>query len=205
MGRDGELRRAIQGGTMKAVTMSMIAAPVAAMTLVKAALLSGVLLTLAPGAVLGADVPKKGTTSYTSHYVFRPLGAMDVPGVGKVTSLEMVGPVENTKGEAMFDKMQARCFAVNVDSGAQKWINGACTMTDADGDLVFSTFDTRDLDKSQPDMNCGTHIITGGTGKYAGITGKEPFSCISKPTPAGEAAGVTAVDIPHNTTWEIKG
>jgi hypothetical protein len=30
----------------------------------------------------------------------------------------------------------------------------------------FSTFDTRDLDKSQPDMNCGTHIITGGTGKY---------------------------------------
>jgi len=54
-------------------------------------------------------------------------------------------------------------------------------------------------------MNCGTHIITGGTGKYSGITGKEPFSCISKPTPAGEAAGVTAVDIPHNTTWEIKG
>jgi len=74
-------------------------------------------------------------------------------------------------------------------------------MTDADGDLVFSTFDTRDLDKSQPEMNCGTHIITGGTGKYAGITGKEPFSCITKPTPAG----ASAMDIPHNTTWEIKG
>jgi hypothetical protein len=36
---------------------------------------------------------------------------------------------------------------------------------------IFSTFDTRDLDKSQPQMNCGTHIITGGTGKCKGITG----------------------------------
>jgi hypothetical protein len=36
---------------------------------------------------------------------------------------------------------------------------------------IFSSFDTRDLDKSQPQMNCGTHIITGGTGKCKGITG----------------------------------
>ena len=71
-------------------------------------------------------------------------------------------------------------------------------------DIVFSTFDTRDLDKSQPEMDCGTHIITGGTGKYAGITGREPFKCITKPTPAGEPSGSFAIDIPHNTTWEIK-
>jgi hypothetical protein len=47
-------------------------------------------------------------------------------------------------------------------------------LTDNDGDQIFSTFDTRDIDKSQPQMNCGTHIITGGTGKYKGITGSEP-------------------------------
>jgi hypothetical protein len=67
---------------------------------------------------------------------------------------------------------------------------------------VFSTFDTRDLDKSQPDMDCGTHVITGGTGKYAGITGKEPFKCIKLPALAG-SGGYFAMDIPHNTTWEI--
>ena len=39
-------------------------------------------------------------------------------------------------------------------------------LADNDGDKIFSTFDTRDLDKSQPEMDCGTHIITGGTGKY---------------------------------------
>jgi hypothetical protein len=53
-------------------------------------------------------------------------------------------------------------------------------------------------------MDCGTHIITGGTGKYAGITGREPFSCVSKPTPAGAPSGSFAMDIAHNTTWQIQ-
>ena len=168
------------------------------------ALFSGALMALAPGVVLAKPIAKKGTTSYTAHYVIRPLGTIDVPGVGKVSAEELVGPTENTKGDAIFDKMKARCFAVSAESGGKKWRDGACTMTDSDGDLVFSTFDTRDLDKSQPKMDCGTHIITGGTGKYKGITGREPFACITKPTPAGEPPGSTAMDIPHNTTWEIK-
>jgi hypothetical protein len=67
----------------------------------------------------------------------------------------------------------------------------------------FSTFDTRDLDKSQAKMDCGTHIITGGTGKYKGITGSEPFACVNMPALAG-AGDYFAMDIPHNTSWEIK-
>ena len=45
--------------------------------------------------------------------------------------------------------------------------------------------------------------MTGGTGKYKGITGSEPFACNAMPTLAG-AGGYTAMDIPHNTSWEIK-
>jgi hypothetical protein len=84
-----------------------------------------------------------------------------------------------------------------------KDINGACVLADSDGDKIFSTFDTRDLDKSQPKMDCGTHIITGGTGKYKGITGSEPFACITMPALAG-SGDYFAMDIPHNTSWEIK-
>jgi hypothetical protein len=73
-------------------------------------------------------------------------------------------------------KMKAKCTAVSIDSAGKKYIDGACQLTDSDGGIVFSAFDTRDLDKSQPEMDCGTHIITGGTGKYAGITGREPFT-----------------------------
>jgi hypothetical protein len=52
-------------------------------------------------------------------------------------------------------------------------------------------------------LKCGTHIITGGTGKYKGITGSEPFACNAMPNLAG-AGGYTSMDIPHNTSWEIK-
>ena len=79
----------------------------------------------------------------------------------------------------MLDKMSAHCTALSVASGDKKYIDGACVLADSDGDKIFSTFDTRDLDKSQPEMDCGTHIITGGTGKYKGITGSEPFACIA--------------------------
>jgi hypothetical protein len=103
----------------------------------------------------------------------------------------------------MLDKMSARCTALSVDSGAKKYIDGACVLADVDGDKIFSTFDTRDLDKSQPEMDCGTHIITGGTGKYAGITGSEPFACVTMPNHAG-AGNYTAMDNPHNTSWENK-
>jgi hypothetical protein len=185
------------------LNLSVIAAPAAGMTFVNTALLSGVLMAFVSGTALGQSVEKKGTTPYVTHFIFRPVLDLDVPGLGKATALEAVGTTQNMKGEKMLDKMSARCAALSVASGDKKYIDGACVLADNDGDKIFSTFDTRDVDKSQPQMDCGTHIITGGTGKYAGITGREPFTCISMPALAG-AGGYTAMDIPHNTTWEIK-
>ena len=173
------------------------------MTLVKTAILSGALVAIAPGINLADLIEKKGTSPYVTHFIFRPVQSLEVSGLGTATLLEAVGTTQNIKGEKMFDKMSARCTALSVDSGAKKYIDGACVLADADGDKIFSTFDTRDVDKPQPSMGCGTHIITGGTGKYAGITGSEPFACNAMPALAG-AGGYTAMDIPHNTTWEIK-
>ena len=188
---------------MKLMDLSLIAAPAAAMPFVKTALLTGVLIAFAPGGVMGQQMPKKGTTPYATHFIFRPLMSIDIPGLGTATSLEAVGTTQNLKGEKMLDKMSAHCAALSVASGDKKYIDGACVLADSDGDKIFSTFDTRDLDKSQPKMDCGTHIITGGTGKYKGITGSEPFACIAMPALSGPG-GYFAMDIPHNTTWEIK-
>lgn len=181
----------------------MFGTSTAAMTLAKTALISGALMALASGAVMGEPIAKSGNTSYVTHFIFRPVASMDVGELGKSTLLEAVGTTQNLKGEPMFDKMSARCTALNVASGDKKYIDGACVLADADGDKIFSTFDTRDLDKAQADMNCGTHVITGGTGKYKGITGTEPFACQAMPALAGTGE-YTALDIPHNTTWEIK-
>jgi hypothetical protein len=182
---------------------TIVAARAAKMTLVRTALLSGVLVAYAPLIVLADPTEKKGTTPYVTHFIFRPVQSLEVPGLGTATLLEALGTTQNMRGEKMLDKMSARCVALNVSSGDKKYIDGACVLADADGDKIFSTFDTRDLDKSQPQMNCGTHIITGGTGKYKGITGSEPFACITMPALAG-SGGYFAMDIPHNTAWEIK-
>ena len=118
--------------------------------------------------------------------------------------MNAAGTTENMKGEKMLDKMAARCVAINIDTGPKTYIDGACVLADSDGDKIFSTFDTREVDKSTGDKGaCGTHILTGGTGKYAGITGKEVFSCEGMPALAGDG-GYTSLDIPHVTTWEIK-
>jgi hypothetical protein len=188
---------------MKHLNLTMNTAPSTAMTLAKTAFFSGVLIALAPGAAPGAEIEKKGTTPYVTHFIFRPLMNVDVSGLGTATSLEAVGTTQNMKGEKMLDKMSARCLAMSIASGDKQYIDGACVLADSDGDKIFSTFDTRDVDKSQPDFGCGTHIITGGTGKYKGITGREPFACNAMPALAG-SEGYTAMDIPHNTTWEIK-
>ena len=171
---------------------------------VKATLALGTLIAFSHSPVL-AEPPmaKSGTTPYTTHFVFHPKSVVDIPGVGKAVALEASGPTENTAGGTMLDKMTAKCAAISIESGGKKWIDGACALTDSAGDVIFSTFDTRDLDKTQPKMDCGTHTITGGTGKYKGISGREPFACISKETPAGEPAGSFAIDIPHNSTWKI--
>ena len=73
---------------------------------------------------------KKGTTPYVTHFIFRPLMSLDVPGLGTATTLEAVGTTQNMKGEKMLDKMSARCVALNVASGDKKYIDGACVLAD---------------------------------------------------------------------------
>ena len=80
-------------------------------------LFSGALIAVAPAVVLAESIPKKGATSYVTHFVFHPLSSIDVPGAGKAISLEAVGPTVNMKGEKMLDKMKAKCTAVSIDAG----------------------------------------------------------------------------------------
>ena len=188
---------------MKSIYLSTVFTSTAAWKLANTAAFVAVLVAIAPAAVQSEPLEKKGTTPYVTHFIFRPLMTIDTAELGKATTLEAVGTTQNLKGEKMLDKMSARCVALNVASGDKKYIDGACVLADSDGDKIFSTFDTRDLDKSRPKMDCGTHIITGGTGKYKGITGSEPFACIAMPALAGSGE-YFAMDIPHNTSWEIK-
>lgn len=160
-------------------------------------------ITLWSGSALGADWPKQGTTNYVIHYVMKPINTISVDNLGKAVALEMVGTTANLEGKAFMDKMIAHCVAIQIDSGMAKYMNGGCTMTDKDGDRIFTTFDTRELEGALPRFGCGTHTITNGSGKYKGITGKEPFNCLILPTSA-PGQGWSGMDIEHQMNYKFQ-
>ena len=75
------------------------------------------LVAFTSGSVVAQPMEKKGTTPYVTHFIFRPLMSIDIPGLGTATNLEAVGTTQNMKGEKMLDKMSARCAALSVASG----------------------------------------------------------------------------------------
>ena len=96
----------------------------------KTALLSVLLMAFTPGAVLGQAIEKKGTTPYVTHFIFRPLMSLEIPGLGTATALEAVGTTQNMKGEKMLDKMSAQCTALNVDRATRNTLTApACWPT----------------------------------------------------------------------------
>ena len=59
------------------------------------------LMVFLPGFAVAQPIEKKGTTPYVTHFIFRPLMSIDIPGLGTATNLEAVGTTQNMKGEKM--------------------------------------------------------------------------------------------------------
>ena len=62
----------------------------------------------------------------------------------------------------------AECIGVSTSDSKGSQLDGTCLNTDADGDKYKSTFSRTN---NQGQMNPGTQIYTGLTGKYLGVTG----------------------------------
>ena len=158
-------------------------------SLIATVILSGALVALSGSVQAEAAMSEQERYDPLRHAFHLPTRAEPGDSGGRHCHLlEAVGTTQNLKGEPMLDKMAARCTALNVELGDKKYIDGACALTDKDGDVIFSTFDTRDLDASQPDMKCGTHIITGGSGKYAGSPDASPLPAMTCPNWLEQAA-----------------
>lgn len=173
-------------------------------TILWAALSLGAFVTYAPTPAAAEDA-KKGNASFTIHYIYHPTGYAEVANIGKVTTFEASGPTENIKGEMppFKDAFKNKCHMVSVVAAGKNWTEGACVTADGDGDLVFATFDSRNQDASQPKLNCGSYILTGGTGKFKGLSGSGAYSCAMAEAPKGEPAGSFAMDISHVENWQM--
>jgi hypothetical protein len=104
---------------------------------------------------------------------------------------ELTGLSRNDKGSGMFHNLGMRCwgFIDIIDSKASSI--GRCVEADAEGDQIFSTFENK--------AGVGAHTLTGGTGKYAGISGQQAFSSVSI---VKGPDGVSVMTIALKATWQ---
>ncbi|SAL80835.1 hypothetical protein [Caballeronia telluris] len=137
-----------------------------------------------------ASLPREGTTSYTAYFTSH-LVAKQTLGTNDNTSIrEVLGITRNSEGKPYFDSLAVRCLLYVQNLAGKVAGQGNCVETDADGDKIFSTFD----------YTSKVHVLTGGTGKYEGITGNAPFTF--KPLQApGIDEGAAIVD--HKVSWHF--
>jgi hypothetical protein len=116
-----------------------------------------------------------------SAYATNP-GAVDVT-ITDVTTAESIETADDQTvfaldqlvvltGEGVLNNTTGRCLALEVADNATgaSTTNGFCTFVDANGDKIFEEFEiSRD---SLSGEASGTGTITGGTGRYEGISGE---------------------------------
>jgi hypothetical protein len=107
------------------------------------------------------------------------------------------------KGEKIFDKMSAHCVALSVEAGDKKYIDGACVLADSDGDKIFSTFDTRDVDRAQPDRSCGT-LSSRAAPARTRASSEKSRSLVWPCPPWLVPAAISRWTFRTTHTWEIK-
>jgi hypothetical protein len=145
------------------------------------------LLAATPGA--SAVLSPNGATSYIAEAVGRVIDVAELGQGETETLVELTGLTQNTLGQSTFDKMRAHCLISFTAGGGKSSAVGACSETDGDGDILFSSF------------NGEAGKLLGGTGKYAGMTGSVVF--FLKPEPSSEE-GKIAFSMKHDVTWAQK-
>lgn len=112
------------------------------------------------------SIPNRGTTTYVTYYTGLALANLDMSDTGDALLIELFGITRNMDEQKLFNDMSVHCLCYRVDGSGRIGGSGACTMTDKDGDQVYTTFD----------VTAQVHTLIGGSGKYKGISGAAPYT-----------------------------
>jgi hypothetical protein len=147
---------------------------------------------------IAADLPKQGTDSFTNVWVAHPANIMQ-QGSRTFLTFEINGVARNDGGAPMFNLFGMRCIGLWETPGKETWNDrGTCTYTDKDGDNIFATFGGKTDEKG---VERGTYEVTGGTGKFAGITGSGEYLDPHAPIKAEDKALRGAVS--NKISWKL--
>ena len=142
------------------------------MRIALAAVTVGVALSVVGSSAYSQQLPKSGSISF--HTGFKYAADVTSPAdkyvLGRGNS---TGVTFNDKGSGPLHLGPANCFEgfLLIDGHGKDM--GFCAFGDPDGDRIFTEY-TGTL---APDGASGTNVVTGGTGKYAGIRGSGPWKC----------------------------
>ncbi len=130
---------------------------------------------LLPFTVRAGEMPKQGSETYTNVWVLTS-GSMMKVGEGSVQTFTLDGIDTNDEG-GLFDKLGGHCLGIYGMVAKKEFARVVCVKTDKDGDQIFE-------DATSTGGSSGKTVLTGGTGKYAGITGDDDytFQIIKSPT-----------------------
>lgn len=143
---------------------------------------------------IAADLPRQGEDSYTIEFITVSSRSMKISD-RTVYLDEFSGVSRNDKGAGMFHRMGVRCLGLHEGGSPQAVSRGTCTDTDADGDQIFSTYESRAVDGKPSRF----HTFVGGTGKYAGMTGRAEYSLV----PIKSSDGTVMFSVAHRASWKL--
>ncbi|MGA2468927.1 MAG: hypothetical protein ABSH06_31895 [Thermodesulfobacteriota bacterium] len=150
-------------------------------------LILGIVLLAVFGPDAKAQIPKEGTTSFTSAYSGTlktlPMGQEHVQ-----VTYEIMGVLIGDTPEDLRHNTSFRCLgALHIVKGEYNDDSGFCVETRPDGDQIFSAYKGAG---KLGGMEKGTSTIIGGTGKLVGIQGSGEFTGIFlRPAAEGTVQG----------------
>ena len=121
---------------------------------------------------IAADLPKEGTFTAT----YSAVGTTKSSPLGEARWFGSWDEDGLSVGSGLFDHFTWHCWGVSEGMKAIGTVHGYCLGTDPTGDQI-ATEDISDgkVDLTKPFTVAST--FTGGTGKYAGISGKSTDDC----------------------------
>lgn len=119
------------------------------------------------------NLPKSGSihlhSGAGSTYVESEVAEKRIQGTGTDN-----GVTYNDRGSGPLHVGALQCSYAYMSVDGKGRHKGYCTWSDADSDRIYTDFEgTGAIDGTSSGMN----QITGGTGKYAGVTGSGPYEC----------------------------
>jgi hypothetical protein len=135
-----------------------------------------------PLAATGAELSKRGSYSgvFGWHFVGEAEGAQGNVIWGGVAT----GTFRNDAGSGFLHAALVKCSSAGTVS--KEWAprdGGECVATDSDGDKAFASWKCTDCPTK------GEFHWLGGTGKYAGIKGRNTYLQTNAAVPMGAPAG----------------